>query len=286
MQVQKSTELLEKFINEAEEYITNVRIANDSREVDRRESEGILKEKVFKELEIEADSAQKKFEEIAVKWSVIQKYNDPLQINEDIANQKEKCLLLIKQKDGIIAMLKDELKSCERKFAIDQRKQNSDVNVLSQRIENHVRLIRHAYQTELELIEEVIMSERKNLTDTNDKRWDELFKKQKEQEIQNSNKKFQQIEDYTVKMNKLREDFYEKFRSTKIQLEIDIDNLQKELERIKALALLNILLLLLVVNCIHQVRNHLVNMKIVDTTGIANIVFIVTFPDELSFPDV
>lgn len=238
-QVQKSTELLEKFINEAEEYITNVRIANDSREVDRRELEGTIKEKVFKELDAEAESAQKQFEEIAVKWSVIQKYNDPLQINEDIANQKEKCELLIKQKDGIIAMLKDELKSCERKFSIDQRKQNEDINVLSQRIEKQVSLISRAYQTELELIEEVIMSERQNLTDANNKKWEELFKKQREQETQISTKKFEQIEDYTIKMNALREDFYEKFRSTKIQLEVDIDNLQKELERIKAVALLN-----------------------------------------------
>lgn len=239
IQVQKSTELLETFIREADEYITNVRIANDSREVDRRESEGVIKEKCFKELEAEAESAQKKFEEIAVKWSVIQMYNDPLHINEDIANQKEKCDLLIKQKDGIIAMLKDELKNSERNFSIDQRKQNEDIDVLSQRIEKQVSLIRRAYQREFELIEEVIMSERHNLIEFNNKKWDELFKKQREQEIQNSNKKFEQIEEYTIKMNNLRQNFHEKFRSTRIHLENDIEELQKELERIKALALLN-----------------------------------------------
>lgn len=40
-QAQKSTELLEKYVHEADEYITNIRVANDTREVDRRENEGI-----------------------------------------------------------------------------------------------------------------------------------------------------------------------------------------------------------------------------------------------------
>lgn len=239
LQVRRSTELMEKFVNEAEEYITNVRVANDAREVDRREAEGASREKVFKELEEEAESERLKFEEIAVKWSVIQKYNDPLHINEDIANQKEKCELLIKQKDSIILMLKEELKRSEKKFSDDQKKQCEDINALYQRIEKHVCFIRRAYQQELAVIEEVIMSERLNLVESNNKRWEELFKQQKEQEMNNSTKKFEQIEEYQTKMNELRQDFYEKFRATKIHLEKDIEELQKELERIKALALLN-----------------------------------------------
>lgn len=238
-QLLKSTELLEQFVREADEYITNVRIANDSREVDRREIEGTIKEKVFKELEDEATSAQQKFDEIAAKWSVIKKYNDPLHINEDIANQKEKCDLLIKQKDAIIAMLKDELKKSENKYCMDQYKQNEDINVLSQRIEKQIGLIRKAYQKEFELIEDVVTSERQNLIDGNNKKWEELFKKQKEREIDNMNKKFQQMDQYKTTMKNLRQDFQEKFRSTKISMEKDIEELQTELERVKAVALIN-----------------------------------------------
>lgn len=52
--------------------------------------------------------------------------------------QKEKCDLLISQKDGIIAMLNDELRNADKQFAKDQRKQMEDINSLSQRIEKQV----------------------------------------------------------------------------------------------------------------------------------------------------
>lgn len=52
--------------------------------------------------------------------------------------QKEKCDLLISQKDGIIAMLNDELRNADKQFAKDQRKQMEDINTLSQRIEKQV----------------------------------------------------------------------------------------------------------------------------------------------------
>lgn len=62
LQVQKSAEILEKFIGEGEEYVTNVRVANDAREVDRRDTEGIGREKVIEQLENEAAVAQGMFE--------------------------------------------------------------------------------------------------------------------------------------------------------------------------------------------------------------------------------
>lgn len=179
------------------------------------------------------------YEEIAGKWSTIQKYNDPLNIHDDIAAQKEKCDVLIKQKDDIIAMLKNEVKEAEKKYTRDQRKQVEDINILTQRIEKQVLFMRKAYQKEYELIEEVIAAERQNLIDMNNKKWDELFKKREQQEVFNSDAKFDQLEEFTKKMMQLRIDFQEKFRETKIQLENDIEHLQQELERIKSLALLN-----------------------------------------------
>lgn len=78
------------------------------------------------------------FNEIANKWSVILKYNDPLHINEDINNQKEKCDELVKQKDEIIANLKAKLRSAEIFFSNDQKKQIEDINTIAYRIENQV----------------------------------------------------------------------------------------------------------------------------------------------------
>ncbi|KAH1016648.1 hypothetical protein HUJ04_007832 [Dendroctonus ponderosae] len=239
IQLKKSAELLEKFLIEGEEYITNVRVANDSREVDRRESEGLNKEKIYEQLDEEAQAASELFNNIANKWASIQRQNDPLQINEAIMEQKEKCDLLISQKDGIIAMLNEELRNADKQFAKDQRKQMEDVNTLSQRIEKQISFMRRAYREELNILENVIQHEREALIEVTDKKWEELFRKRENQEISNSKAKFEQVEEFDQRMESLRMDFQEHFRETKIKLENDIEELQRELEKIKALALLN-----------------------------------------------
>ncbi|XP_076249879.1 dynein regulatory complex protein 1 [Rhynchophorus ferrugineus] len=238
-QLQKSAKLLETYLMEGEEYITNVRVANDSREVDRRESEGINREKIYEQLDQEADAAQELFNNIADKWASIQRHNDPLQINEDILEQKEKCDMLISQKDGIIAMLNEELKKAERMFTRDQRKQNQDINTLAQRIEKQITFMRRAYRQELNVIEQVILQERQHLIENADKKWEDLYQKREEQELSNTNKKFEQVEEFDQRMTQLRTEFQDYYRETRIHLENDIEELQRELEKIKALALLN-----------------------------------------------
>lgn len=238
-QIQKSTELLEKLLLEGDELVTNVRVANDAREADRREEEGMLREKVIEKLEEEATSAKMMFDEIADKWSAVLKYNDPLHINDEMINQREKCEELIRQKDGIIAMLRDELKQAENKFSNDQVKQNEDISTLANRIEKQVILMRRAYSQELQLIEDAVMMERKILVEMNNDKWEELYQKRQVEEESNSQKKFEQLEEFENEINRLRRDFQEKFRSVKIKLERDAENLQQEFEKIKALSLLN-----------------------------------------------
>lgn len=238
-QLEKSAEVLEKLILEGNEFVTNVRIANDSREVDRREEEGIGREKIIEHLEEEAALATDMFNEIANKWNEILKNNDPLHIHEDMNIQKQKCEELIKQKDGIIAMLRDEIKNAERKFTNDQYKQNEDIKTLAKRIEKQVKLMRKAYRRELEFIGEVLVEERKLLVEANDKHWDELYKRRENEERTQCEKKFEQHEEFIQEMNKLRIEHQEKFREAKIRLEKEVEELQKELERIKTMAIMN-----------------------------------------------
>lgn len=238
-QALKSMEVLRKLTIEGDELVTNVRVANDAREVDRREEEGVNREKIIEKLEEEAGDAKEKFDEIAEKWMEILKYNDPLAINEEICNQKEKCDVLVKQKDSIIFMLKDELKQAEIKFSKDQNRQKDDINTLTQRIEKQLVLMRHAYYEQLQLQEEATLIERKILMESNNKKWDDLFKKRRQKEEENCEKKFLQIDEFMEVMKQLGTDFQEKYREAKIKLENDIENLQLELEKIKTICMLN-----------------------------------------------
>ncbi|XP_044272377.1 dynein regulatory complex protein 1 [Tribolium madens] len=238
-QIEKSLELLEKLILEGDEYVSNVRVATEAREADRREREGIGKEKLLKELEEEAEAAASMFEEIANKWGGILKYNDPLHISEDIQNQKEKCDELIRQKDNLIAELKEKIRKAEINFAIDQRKQIEDVNSIAHRIENQIIVMRKAYRQELQMIEEVILAERQILIEANNKKWEELYKKRDQEEKANSELKSEDYWSFVKEMDNLQRDFQELYRETTIKLENDCDELQREMERIKTDAVMN-----------------------------------------------
>ncbi|KAB0793354.1 hypothetical protein PPYR_12974 [Photinus pyralis] len=238
-QLQKSYKLLENLTIEGNEYVTNVRIANESREANRREQEDLIRKGILEELEHEAITAEAQFSTINEKWTSILSYNDPLQINEEIMNQREKCDVLIKQKDELIAKLKNEVRQSEIKFAEDQQKQVEDIQTLSNRIETQVSLMRRAYRRELELIEDVIQVERKILIDTNDKRWEELHKKRDLEENLNCERKFEQLEEFEEICTNLRVNHQEKYRGIRIKLGNDIENLERELEKIKSLTLIN-----------------------------------------------
>ncbi|CAH0564626.1 unnamed protein product [Brassicogethes aeneus] len=238
-QILRSFELLEKYINQGDEYITNVRIANDSREVDRREREGLGREQIIQSLEEESKLAEDKFNEIADKWSEVLRYNDPLLINDSILEQKERGNELLAQKDALIASLKLELRNAEREFSSDQRKQIEDITTLTSRIEKQLVFMRKIYNQELNNIEKVMLEERDKLLAEAQKRWEDLYKERDLEEAKNSDAKLEALERYQEQIEILRRDFQELYRGTKIRVEHDIEDLQKELESIKALTLLN-----------------------------------------------
>lgn len=67
--------------------------------------------------------------------------------------------------------------------------------------------MRRAYREELQLLESVILQDRKVHIEVTDKKWDELFWERENQEISNSDKKFEQVKEFTKKIDQLRIDF-------------------------------------------------------------------------------
>lgn len=57
-------------MTEGEERVTNIRVASDSRETDRREAEGVNREKIIEALEEEAQLAEEAFKQISEKWYI------------------------------------------------------------------------------------------------------------------------------------------------------------------------------------------------------------------------
>ena len=139
--IEASADILEKLIAEGDEVVSNVRIANDAREVHRREDDIAIRKNLLQKLEDEANESLRKYHAINEKWSGILSSKDPLDIHDGIQSQNAKCLEILEQKDIIIAELKQELENSDEKFMLDQKKQNEDINLLIERIENQVSQI-------------------------------------------------------------------------------------------------------------------------------------------------
>ncbi|XP_034241497.1 dynein regulatory complex protein 1 [Thrips palmi] len=238
-QVEASAEELERLLLEGKELVTNVRVASDTREVNRRQEETDNRKKRLQRLEDEETVTKTMFEEVQEKWEMMAKQNDPMDLKSDIDAQKERCNELLEQKNAVIRDLMAELDAADSRFITDQQRQLQEVSLLVQRIENQVKIMQEAYRRELVLIEEAINNERKELLDSCNKQWDSLYKQRDKEESNNLKLHFQEQEDQDEDVKRLRMEHQEKYRQTKIKLDSDIQVMHHELEQVKAMCLLN-----------------------------------------------
>ncbi|XP_020710437.2 dynein regulatory complex protein 1 [Athalia rosae] len=239
-QIDASADLLEKLISEGEEAILNVRIANDAREVHRRNEESQVRRKLLAQLEEEAKESMEKYHEINAKWTNILASKDPLDIHCEMKAQNTKCLEILKEKDQLISDLKHVLEDTDLKFATDQQKQNDDINLLMERIDNQINTISTAYRRELVLIDKAIESERKVLLISNAKKWEQLYKQRNQNEIDGFEARKQIMRDYDIEMKRVMTEHQEEYRAQKIWFETEYQKLQQELQQMKSTCLMNI----------------------------------------------
>lgn len=238
-QIIKSAEELEKLILEGDEFITNISIANDAREVEHRHYSKEYRASLMQKLDEEATSAQEMYNQINDRWSELMLYHDPLDINESIIQQKARCSELVAQKDALIQVLREEVDKAEIKFEKDQVEQKADVDLLASRIHKQLDLMKRAYRDELRLIEYAVETERQKLIEESSETWKGLVKQRNELEEQNMMKKIQQQDEFLFDLHSNRIKNEELYRETKIALENENQVLQQELEHLKAFCLLN-----------------------------------------------
>nr|CAD7263803.1 unnamed protein product [Timema shepardi] len=153
-QVETSNKDLQTLVSEGLELVTNVRIANDAREVKRREENVVAHQERMAKLDQELVAGAQKLEEINARWKGILETNDPLDLYHDIHHQRVKCSELMSQKDQLIQELRKELHLADDRFMRDQRRQKQDLGLLCERIDQQVVVMGRAYKQELLLIEE------------------------------------------------------------------------------------------------------------------------------------
>lgn len=97
-----------------------------------------------------------------------------------------------------------------------------------------------AYRHEMELIENVIESERKILLEISMDKWNVLYKKVQDDTFEEKEKRKKIMQEYEKEMEKVIIEHQEEFRKHKIMYELEIQNLQQEVQNMKALCIMNI----------------------------------------------
>ncbi|XP_052743485.1 dynein regulatory complex protein 1 [Bicyclus anynana] len=219
--------------------VTNVKVTTDEREVERR---ALFSNKMIdslQKLELEAADAQTQYDAITANWDTMFEIKDPLDIEAAIKDQKRKCDDLLSQKDNMIDLLKSDLKKMDLAYYKDLEKQDNDIKELSDRIEKQITIMQRAYEKQLFLIEQAITIEREVLVDHNNKRWEALYKQRDKEEVAHMEYKYEQLEEHKLEVEAIMWDHHAKYREAKIDLETLIQELQKELEKLKATCVIN-----------------------------------------------
>ncbi|CAG9111872.1 unnamed protein product [Plutella xylostella] len=219
--------------------VTNIKVTTDEREVFRRAIFNNRMRSALERIENEATEAQEQYEAVTGHWGEMSELKDPLDIDAAMKEQKAKCDDLLERKNQVISDIKEFLKDMDVGYYEDLDKQDQDIKELSERIEKQLSMMQKAYEQQLGLIEQAISIERDAMMDHNNKRWEALYKQRDKEEVAHMEFKEEQLEQHKEEIERIMWEHHEKYREAKIHLEHLIQELQKELEKMKATCLIN-----------------------------------------------
>ncbi|CAE1300921.1 DRC1 [Acanthosepion pharaonis] len=221
-QIEFSRQRLKKLESDGTQLVTNIRVAGDARESQRRaeyeESARIRKEK----MEQEAKTSAERLEEINKKWDIALQKDIPQSLHEALLQQKLACDALRDEKNKLINDFQQELKMFDDRYVKDLKKQADDIDLLVERMEEQLKTQNKSLRDELDLIERAFLSEREETLELHKKKWEEKldYRRMKEQEYLEARQK--RVNDFEEQIHQVRLQDAEEYQQVKIKLETEV----------------------------------------------------------------
>ncbi|KFW64146.1 Dynein regulatory complex protein 1, partial [Pygoscelis adeliae] len=152
---------------------------------------------------------------------------------------QQQCALLLEEKNKLIGALQQELKNKDEQYVQAIKKQSDDIHLLLERMEEQIRIMLKTYRHKLLQIEKAFELERRELLDNNRKKWEEAIQAHNARELEYLHARMRKVEEFEKQLNQLRVEDEEEYNSMKIQLENDVQNLERQLQQMKAVYQLN-----------------------------------------------
>ncbi|XP_075454867.1 dynein regulatory complex protein 1 isoform X2 [Ascaphus truei] len=238
-QIEDSRQRLAKLVSDGTQLVTNIEIATDARETQRRAEEEELKTLRMEKLNNEAKSSLEKFEDITKKWVSGKAKEIPQDLWEVLNTQQQQCAQLVEDKNKLINELQQELRRKDDQYVKDLKKQAEDIDLLIERMEEQIRNLLKTYHDELLQIEKAFELERRELLNTNSSKWEQGMQGRRDQELETLMSRMKVVEQYEQQLRQLRVQDGEEYNLIKIKLETDVQILQQQLQQMKATYQLN-----------------------------------------------
>lgn len=238
-QLEDSDKVISELVQNGTDAITNIRLANDRREVQRRMHEAELRYILLNDLQREAQSSTAKFEEISHKWPTVGDDVDPMSIHEGLQRQKDRINELIGRKLSIIDECREELNSADTRYLQDLDKYNNDISCLVERIDKQMEVMKRTYREHLDILEKTIENERKIFQIITTKKWETMYEKREANEEMRMKRESEKSEYYLQEIQRIQLEHEELIRATKIKLENDNQTLEIEVQKLKRNIMLN-----------------------------------------------
>lgn len=221
-QLEESGKRLSKLLADGTQLVTNVKVAGDAREVQRRQEAAEARKGRIEKVETDVTTSEERFEEIAQKWKPALGKTIPQELHDKLIEQKSACDAMIEEKDKLINELQLELKDQDDHYVQDLKKQAEDIDLLLERMEEQMKTLAKAHKEELKEIEHSFVTERKELLEQNSEEWEAAVRERRQEEVERMKRNEQMVEENEAALREMRIKHAEEFNHIKIKLETDI----------------------------------------------------------------
>ncbi|XP_008297470.1 dynein regulatory complex protein 1, partial [Stegastes partitus] len=139
---------------------TNIRTAADAKELKRRAELEEARRMRREQQESDVKSIQEKCDEIMTKWSALSEKVLPQDLREALNGHQQLCAATIADKKKLISDLQQELKRRDDQYVKTLRKNEEEIDLLIERMEDQIKALTKAYREELSRTEIARLTER------------------------------------------------------------------------------------------------------------------------------
>merc|ERR1719478_278836 len=147
--------------------LTQVRVAFDDAENQRRIVEEAARLDRYEALQIEAVTSGRKNAAVEMKWADLLNMDIPQELNDQLSLQKDQCQAIVDSKDRRIREFQTELKNKDEEYIKVLKQQSTDISSLVSKMREQYYTLRKHYEEQLDEIEEAFVKERAELLGKN-----------------------------------------------------------------------------------------------------------------------